>query len=125
MFLPVGRCRYRTLATFTRWALFPYGRWTCQDGRAVLFNRWYEPIWQRLPDGTVEAADGREWVPGIDGTEHFYCREKTEAAMRQKASAALIEWGLPVPTNHDGKAYRRKKADRVPMNNDNWALTAG
>jgi hypothetical protein len=41
---PGGRCRYGTLATFTRWALFPYGRWTCQDGRAVLFNRWYEPI---------------------------------------------------------------------------------
>ena len=68
---------------------------------------------QRLPDGSVEPADGREWVPDIVGTEHFYCHEKTDAARRQKASVPLIEWGLPVPTNDDGKAYRQKKTDKA------------
>jgi hypothetical protein len=28
----------------------PYGKWTCPDGREVLFNRFYEPIWQRHPE---------------------------------------------------------------------------
>ena len=39
----------------------PYGVWTCADGREVIFNRFYTPIWQRL-DGVVLAADPAEWV---------------------------------------------------------------
>src|ERR1019366_697539 len=27
----------------------PFGKWTCADGREVLFNRNYKPIWQRYP----------------------------------------------------------------------------
>jgi hypothetical protein len=27
----------------------PYGKWTCADGREVLFNRLYWPILQRIP----------------------------------------------------------------------------
>jgi hypothetical protein len=43
---------------------FPYGLWTCRDGREVLFDRNYKPIWQ-LHDGIVEVADRREWVEHV------------------------------------------------------------
>jgi hypothetical protein len=45
---------------FERWH-YPYGMWTCQDGREVLFNRQYKPIWQRI-NGTVTQADLKEFV---------------------------------------------------------------
>jgi hypothetical protein len=49
----------------------PYGKWTCADGREVLFNRAYKPIWQRR-NGRVEIADAREWVKDIQGEEWFF-----------------------------------------------------
>lgn len=33
--------------------VLPYGKWTCEDGSEVLFNRDYCPPWKRSPDGTV------------------------------------------------------------------------
>jgi len=109
-YISPGGSRYLAPAPwFIRRALLPYGRWTCQDGREVLFNRFYEPIWQRQPSGIVEAADGREWVKFI-GEEWFYSdRDETETAKRSKAIPALLAWGLPVPSNADAKAYRENK----------------
>jgi crotonobetainyl-CoA:carnitine CoA-transferase CaiB-like acyl-CoA transferase len=46
----------------TMLTVLPYGMWTCADGRVVIFNRHYTPIWERLPDGTVHRADSNEWV---------------------------------------------------------------
>lgn len=40
----------------------PYGMWVCADGRVVIFNRNYSPIWERLPDGTVQRANPHEWI---------------------------------------------------------------
>ena len=40
----------------------PYGIWCCGDGREVLFNRFYEPVWQRSPGGETSRADPYEWV---------------------------------------------------------------
>lgn len=48
-------------ATMYRWVTLPYGCWTCDGGREVLFNRFYKPIWQRI-DGAVLAADADEWI---------------------------------------------------------------
>lgn len=47
-------------------AELPYGLWTCADGRIVIFNRRYHPLWHRLPDGTVERANSYEWVKFIE-----------------------------------------------------------
>ena len=44
---------------------YPYGKWTCADGREVLHNRFYEPIWQRRPGSDPEPADAAEWVADI------------------------------------------------------------
>ena len=76
------------------WFNTPYGVWRCADGREVLFNREYRPIWERLPDGTVRAADPCEWVRFIvnhrwffdDGTERREVLERTDAVLR--------EWGI-------------------------------
>src|SRR5262249_58294574 len=43
-------------------AALPYGIWTCADGRQVLFNRFYDPIWSRYPGQPATAADPNEWV---------------------------------------------------------------
>jgi hypothetical protein len=45
------------------YAHLPYGIWICADGREVLFNRAYTPIWQRRPGQTAEPADPSERVP--------------------------------------------------------------
>jgi hypothetical protein len=41
----------------------PYGLWTCEDGREVLFNRFYEPLWERRPGEPAKAGDPHENVP--------------------------------------------------------------
>lgn len=42
-------------------ARLPYGLWTCADGREVLFNRGYRPIWSRVGKGAVQPC-AFEWV---------------------------------------------------------------
>ena len=42
--------------------LLPYGWWTCADGSVVLFDRLYQPMFERLPSGEVHAVDPNEWV---------------------------------------------------------------
>jgi hypothetical protein len=38
-------------------AKLPYGKWTCGDGKEVLFNRDFQPIWDRLPGEAARPAD--------------------------------------------------------------------
>jgi hypothetical protein len=81
----------------------PYGIWRCADGREVLFNRKYQPIWERLPDGTVRAADPGEWVPFVDQRWFFkddtspvsYWNVPKPARLRSldRINAVLREWG--------------------------------
>lgn len=59
------------LFRFTCLAL-PYGRWTTADGREVLFNRGYEPLWERSPNFSARAANPQEWVEPIKKQEFFY-----------------------------------------------------
>jgi hypothetical protein len=97
----LSRNGHRFLAppkVFNRWNDLPYGVWTTRTGRQVLFNRFYEPIWQREPDKPPEPADAAEWVKEIVNQQWFYGDEnKTEASMRRAASAALESWGVPMP----------------------------
>jgi hypothetical protein len=75
--------------------VLPYGRWVCEDGREVLFNRFYEPIWQRR-GGNAEPADCHERVG--HARQSWFCTDADgERAKRAKAIAGLAAWGLPVP----------------------------
>ncbi len=57
-----GREFRSRLATFYRWTVLPYGCWVCEDGRQVLFNRRYQPLWQRQGAGPPEPADCHERI---------------------------------------------------------------
>lgn len=76
----------------------PYGVWTCPDGREVLFNRWYEPLWQRGPgDVPPTAADPREWVEFQRQTWFYNGEIRTDLAKIAAGVAALTSWGLAAP----------------------------
>ena len=79
----------------------PYGKWTCADGREVLFNRAYKPIWQRH-NGKVEIADAREWVEHVKEEWFFddvtapwpgYSVTGSRTTLR-KCVQILDEWGV-------------------------------
>lgn len=50
----------------------PYGMWTCADGREILYNRHYKPIWQRYPNKPAERANINEWVEHITKQIYFF-----------------------------------------------------
>ena len=78
---------------FVRWSELPYGRSTYEDGREVLFNRFYEAIWQRMPGQPPTPADPREH-PGGMGAVWFYNDGHSEAQKRNRARAVLAEWKI-------------------------------
>jgi hypothetical protein len=47
---PRGMQWLATLREHTLWCYLPYGKWTCSDGREVLFNRHYEPMLGPCPE---------------------------------------------------------------------------
>lgn len=71
----IGRANGRELLTFairhTARRQLPYGKWTCKDGREVIFNREYQPIYQRI-NGEVSYADRDEYVKDIETCEMFW-----------------------------------------------------
>jgi hypothetical protein len=103
--------------TFQEWKLkCPYGKWTCANGREVLFNRGYWPILERCPGKPVGVPRPGEFVHGIVKQEFFfddYCapyrnkhRKKNWESLA-KCNAVLIEWGIPPlpspPKEHTAK----------------------
>jgi hypothetical protein len=78
----------------------PHGKWTCDDGRQVLFNRFYEPIWQRHPGAAAEPADDpHEWVPWKEQI-WFYDDGHNERQKRSRAIIALAEFGVVSNSAH-------------------------
>jgi hypothetical protein len=78
--------------------VLPYGQWTCADGRQVLFNRRYKPIWQRYPGRPAIAADAKEWVPWIR-QEWFYNDGSLPwryAVGLKSCAEVLAAWGVQV-----------------------------
>jgi hypothetical protein len=75
--------------------ILPYGKWTCEDGREVLFNRYYKPIWQRAADGTVSRASRDEWVKWLK-QEWFYDDGTARPDVLKRTRAVLVVWGIEV-----------------------------
>jgi hypothetical protein len=91
---------------FERWRFWvPYGRWTCADGREVLFNRDYTPIYERHPSQLGRVAQHDEWVPWVaqewffnDGTSpvsygHIPLWQWQPVVSR--INDLLVRWALP------------------------------
>lgn len=77
-----------------RRCLLPYGVWTRATGEEVLFNRFYQPIHERSPDGTIiRAANPKEWIKHAD-QRWFYDDRHSEAEKRRRAEAALRAFGI-------------------------------
>jgi hypothetical protein len=83
--------------TRERW---PYGKWTTGDGGEFLYNRAYEPIWQRRPGGQPTVAKPWNWVHDIVKDELFFDDRTApwrNREGRERCCAVLKAWGLPVP----------------------------
>lgn len=83
----------------------PYGEWTCTDGRKVLFNRNYKPIWQRLPGHCAERADPEEKVKFVE-QKWFYEDDNTpwrDAKSKQRCELVLAEF-----VNRETRRHGRK-----------------
>jgi hypothetical protein len=92
---PGGENIFCSEPTFYRWAYLPYGIWKCENGREVFFNRFYEPIWQRVPGKPPTPADPKERVDYMkDGQFWFYCDGTPENKKRKMGEAKLSEWGI-------------------------------
>ena len=73
----------------------PYGCWTTAEGREVLFNRGYTPIWERWGEGKpAYPADPREYVMEITNKRWFYNDGHSEEEKWKRGVAALSEWGI-------------------------------
>lgn len=57
----------------------PYGQWDCVDGRAILFNREYQPIIQRH-NGMLSYCDHFEWV-NLEGATVTYFYDDSTSPM--------------------------------------------
>jgi hypothetical protein len=84
-----------------RWfALFPYGKFICSDGREVLFNRDYMALFERRPGEPARPADCFEWVENIIKHEWYFHDGSFRGIERglftlARLNAVLAEWGLP------------------------------
>lgn len=104
-----GRPFLATAKEFERWNDLPYGVWTCADGRVVLFNRFYEPIWERSPGQGAFAADPSERVKW-ETQAWFYDERHQEPAKRKRAEGALKAFQASQPLKPFDTVTASKKA---------------
>jgi hypothetical protein len=109
---------------FERWRFWvPYGQWTCADGRLVLFNRNYTPIYERRPDALGRVADHSEWVEWLrqefffnDGNSPvswWYVPAWEWQPVVRHINKLLVDWALPTlpprPRNKRTSSLRRQR----------------
>ena len=95
----------------------PYGVWTCDDGREVLFNRDYVPFLQRCPGGLATDVEERpnrrgvKWIPWV--SQSWFFDDGTSYAERLARGAKVLadfHAGRPiempeVPRSHAPQSY--------------------
>jgi hypothetical protein len=76
--------------------VLPYGVWTFKDGRQILFNRDYFPLWIKEPDGAIHSIDPQERVDKESAiTQIFYDGQRLSCENSTKKSSSyriLQEW---------------------------------
>ena len=73
-------------------AELPYGYWRDATGRLVVFNRRYRPLWQRLPDGTIERANPYEWIKFVEQRWFNYTDARYAKTARDRLRKILQEF---------------------------------
>jgi RecA-family ATPase len=100
--------------TFDEWRnRCPYGKWTCADGREVIFNRAYWPILERRPGEQAKPAHSGEWVESIVDDEQFWDDFDGPPQFNADALAGmnriLADWGFPpLPPAPPQKFYKNR-----------------
>ena len=67
----------------------PFGVWRTAGGDEVLFNRFYNPIFQRKPGQPARPANPHQWVHWV--TQDYFAWPPDIAA----SNKLLKSWGLP------------------------------
>lgn len=77
---------------------YPYGKWTCTNGREVLYNRSYQPIWERYNGGSATQANNNEWIDLIDEDKTiFYYNDSTPLYKRKIIGENILkEWRIKI-----------------------------
>jgi hypothetical protein len=92
----------------------PYGFWRCEDGREVLFNRYYRAIWQRYPGQEVTTADRDEDVPWAEQHLFYEPGKRTvpwrNARVATELGTVLHEFRRGMPITHQ-LIYSRRTPD--------------
>jgi hypothetical protein len=97
--------------------------WMCNDGRVVLFNRWYLPILQRRPGFPPEVAHVDEWVPwvrrsyfGKAALANPLVSADVWCPVLAEVNAVLRSWGWPPLPPRPPSPYRprRRAYDNPP-----------
>ena len=99
--LNIERVMRRLSCEDQRRYLLPYGAEIFSDGSEVLFNRKYQPIYARGPQGVaIRCTNPDERVQRID-QRWFYNDDHSEAQKRRRAEAALELFlaGEPMPSD--------------------------
>lgn len=79
-----------------RWSL-PYGLWRGRDGREILFNRDYRPIYERS-GSTAQQADQAAWIKDIADQRWFYnagSEPWQDGGSHTRCLEVLANWGVP------------------------------
>ena len=74
----------------------PYGIWHCADGREVLFNRRYQPLWSRRPGEAAVEADPTERVRWYRQGWYYTDRRPPwhDRGTLARCEAVLAAWGV-------------------------------
>jgi hypothetical protein len=96
---------------------FPWAHWRSMDGRMILVDRAYNPIWQRLRNGVVEPADPSEWIKIYD-SEYLFDPTKRKPLWQHYESmkrlrAILVEWQLILPNRAERTAQWQAFLKRI------------
>jgi hypothetical protein len=92
-----------------------YGKWTCEDGRQVLYNRRYQPIWQRYPgDEVATRADPAEVVAYTKDTFTWWTdfrHPKRHLGTVDRCLDVLVRFGVPLADIQNAERFIRPVAE--------------
>jgi hypothetical protein len=76
---------------------FPIGCWHTSDGRQILFDAGYHPIWQRHRDGSIELVNPSKWIDDILYDEFFFHEEYLSPLQQQhegmkRLRGIVLDW---------------------------------
>jgi hypothetical protein len=107
-----GKTLFGTDAEYYLAFVLPLGRWTCSDGREVLFNGFEEPIWERRPGADATPADPYTRISRIVMTEWIYGDTHRHHEKRNAAKAWLQDFkaGLRITLTPENREYASNAA---------------